>query len=209
MQETMADLSPTHLDLHKPMSLSEWEALGERICKQQTVSGWLLGDWWLARRNIDTKGIRLSLRHTLKRFGISYKRLRNLGYLAEQYPPAYRIESLSIKHHEIALVLAPPLRYQVLLEAARQHWDTSELTRYIREFALHEAVEYYRLVDDEPDEPVVFVENRFEHRRYPRVALVCENQRYWFWDPCYRMDINELRALSEVIQRVIATASLS
>lgn len=47
------------------LSLIEWEALGEQLCKHRAISDWLLGDWWLARRAADFQGVRQSVKHIL------------------------------------------------------------------------------------------------------------------------------------------------
>jgi hypothetical protein len=118
----------TSLTLPATIPLDEWQRVGQQIFSISESSTWWLGDWLLYGRTTYPDHYKQAIEET----GLDYQTLRNYAWVARQFAPDRRRDTLSFQHHA-ELASLPPDEQDDWMDRAENHrWSRNELRGRLR-----------------------------------------------------------------------------
>jgi hypothetical protein len=118
----------TSLCLQDGLSFESWSRIGLQVGTLNDASAWWIGDWLLyGHRSFGDR-----YRSAIGATGLSYQTLRNYAWVASQFAPSRRRDTLSFGHHAEVAALGEEGQEEWLRRAALRGWSRSELRRQLR-----------------------------------------------------------------------------
>jgi len=127
MIEDKVQITERGLLIEKPLSESEWQALGLRLARAQRTHRWLIGDWWRAHQGDESARIRF-----LQELEIDLKTVQNIASVCAAYPLEERFPELPLSFHEAVMTLPKEVRRRLLARALEEGLTVSELRELAR-----------------------------------------------------------------------------
>jgi len=113
--------------IEKPLSESEWQALGLRLARAQRTHRWVIGDWWRAHQGNESAKIRF-----LQELEMDLKTVQNIASVCAAYPLEERFPELPMSFHEAVMTLPKEARQRLLAQALEEGLTVSELRERAR-----------------------------------------------------------------------------
>lgn len=113
------------LTLDENTTASEWAEIGKKLLIGNKVLNWCIGDWLVfgEEKNYATLSSEL---------GFDEGYLRNLKWVAKEFPLSSRRDSISHKHYQILAPLEKADRNEWLNKITKEKLSTRELTMRVR-----------------------------------------------------------------------------
>lgn len=127
MIEGKVQITERGLLIEKPLSESEWQALGLRLTRAQRTHRWLIGDWWRAHQGDESARIRF-----LQELEMDLKTVQNIASVCAAYPLEDRFPELPLSFHEAVMNLPKEVRRRLLTRALEEGLTVSELREVAR-----------------------------------------------------------------------------
>jgi hypothetical protein len=118
----------TSLALPARIPLDEWRRIGRQIFAISNSSAWWLGDWLIYGQAEYPDRYKRAIEET----GLDYQTLRNYAWVARQFTPDRRRESLSFQHHAELASLPADQQNDWMDRAEKHRWSRNELRNRVR-----------------------------------------------------------------------------
>jgi hypothetical protein len=116
-------MSAHGLHMGRGVAFETWLAVGSRLSRVSKGSAWCLGDWLLYGERAYGRKYKRALDVTR----LDYQTLRNYAWVARQFEPSRRRDTLSFQHHAEVASLPEPDQELWLRRAETAHWSRNEL----------------------------------------------------------------------------------
>jgi hypothetical protein len=110
-----AHFAPTGLEIEPGMSEKEWMALGRKLATVCQSVTWWIGDF--LQYGFRTYGKVAAFDLAQQATGYTRSQLYTCSYIAKKFPPARRVEALTVFHHHSVAGAPPELADKLLAEA--------------------------------------------------------------------------------------------
>jgi hypothetical protein len=110
------------------VSLDTWEQIGRQLLSFSDSVSWWIADWLVYGES----EFQDRYEEAIKRTSLSYQTLRNYTWVAREFPPARRRESLSFSHHTELVALDQPEQDYWLRKAEEHNWSRNRLRAEVR-----------------------------------------------------------------------------
>jgi hypothetical protein len=110
------------------VSLDTWEQIGRQLLSFSDSVSWWIADWLVYGES----EFQDRYEEAIKRTSLSYQTLRNYTWVAREFPPARRRESLSFSHHTELVALEQPEQDYWLRKAEEHNWSRNRLRAEVR-----------------------------------------------------------------------------
>lgn len=113
------------LNLDESTTAEEWAEIGKQLLVGNKMLNWCIGDWLVfgERKNFATLSSEL---------GFDEGYLRNLKWIAKEFPMSSRRDNISHKHYQILAPLDKDSRKEWLEKIQKESLSTRELTMRVR-----------------------------------------------------------------------------
>ncbi|MBP2329768.1 hypothetical protein JOF56_010153 [Kibdelosporangium banguiense] len=118
----------TSLTLPATIPLDEWRRIGRQIFAISESSTWWLGDWLIyGQANYPDR-----YKRAITETGLDYQTLRNYAWVARQFPPERRRDTVSFQHHAELASLPAGHQDEWLDQAEKSGWSRNELRNRLK-----------------------------------------------------------------------------
>ena len=121
-------ITPTGLLLSDAITFDEWAQCGQELWGLKQAVQWAVGDWLLAGERKFGERYAQALDETR----YSYGSLRNIAWVAGQFPREHRQGSLSWSHHMAVAGVDEPARFELLDRALDEGYTRDELRTEVK-----------------------------------------------------------------------------
>jgi hypothetical protein len=118
----------TSLALPAKIPLDEWRRIGKQIFAISESSAWWLGDWLIYGQARYPDRYKRAITET----GLDYQTLRNYAWVARQFTPERRRDSVSFQHHAELASLPADDQDEWLEQAEKSGWSRNELRNRLK-----------------------------------------------------------------------------
>lgn len=126
-----AHFSPIGLDIDPGMTEQEWMQVGRAISLVRTSAQWWIGDF--LQYGFRTYGKKATFDLAQQATGYSRVLLYSCAMIAKKFPPARRVEALTVNHHHAVASIPPAVADRLLAEATEFAYSARQIREMGRE----------------------------------------------------------------------------